>query len=92
MAFGVWGAVTGVANGIGPGLRGLTTGVSCRGIFLANLPVGVAALLVTQRQVDESKGPHASRPDWAGFVTLTAGLVSLVYGLIRAGEVSWSDT
>jgi hypothetical protein len=47
MAFGVWGAVTGVANGIGPGLRGLTTGVSCRGIFLANLPVGVAALLVT---------------------------------------------
>ncbi len=33
-----------------------------------------------------------ARPDWAGFATLTAGLVSLVYGLIRAGELAWSDT
>jgi hypothetical protein len=58
---------------------------------LVNLPVGVAALVVTRWQVDESKTPHASRPDWAGFATLTAGLVSLVYGLIRAGEIAWSD-
>jgi predicted MFS family arabinose efflux permease len=42
--------------------------------------------------VDESKTQHAARPDWAGFLTLTAGLVSLVYGLIRAGEIAWSDT
>jgi hypothetical protein len=35
--------------------------------------------------------PQAARPDWAGFATLTAGLVSLVYGLIRAGESTWSD-
>jgi hypothetical protein len=38
------------------------------------------------------KHQDASRPDWAGFATLTAGLVSLVYGLIRAGEITWSDT
>ena len=36
--------------------------------------------------------PYAARPDWAGFALLTAGLVSLVYGLIRAGEIAWSDT
>jgi Major Facilitator Superfamily len=42
--------------------------------------------------VDESKTPHAARPDWAGFATLSAGLISLVYGLIRAGEIAWSDT
>jgi hypothetical protein len=59
---------------------------------LVNLPVGVAALVVTRWQVDEFKTPHAARPDWAGFATLTAGLVSLVYGLIRAGEIAWSDT
>jgi predicted MFS family arabinose efflux permease len=41
--------------------------------------------------VDESKTPHASRPDWTGFAVLTAGLVSLVYGLIRAGEIGWGD-
>ena len=42
--------------------------------------------------MDESKTSHAARPDWAGFATLTAGLVSLVYGLIRAGEIAWSDS
>src|ERR1700691_5091759 len=92
MAFGIWGAVTGVSAGLGPVLGGvITTGISWRGIFLVNLPVGVAALVVTRWQVDESKTPHAARPDWAGFATLTAGLVSLVYGLIRAGEIAWSD-
>jgi EmrB/QacA subfamily drug resistance transporter len=92
MAFGIWGAVTGVAAGLGPVLGGvITDGISWRGIFLVNLPVGVAALVVTLRQVDESKTPHAARPDWAGFATLTAGLVSLVYGLIRAGEIAWGD-
>src|SRR5580693_2582224 len=93
MAFGIWGAVTGVAVGLGPVLGGvITSGISWRGIFLVNLPIGVAALAVTRWRVDESKTPHAAPPDWAGFFTLTAGLVSLVYGLIRAGEISWSDT
>jgi EmrB/QacA subfamily drug resistance transporter len=93
MAFGIWGAITGVAAGLGPVLGGLiVTGISWRGIFLVNLPFGVAALIVTLWKVDESKTPHAGRPDWAGFVTLTAGLISLVYGLIRAGEIAWSDT
>jgi len=41
--------------------------------------------------VEESKSPRPAPPDWAGFALLTAGLVSLVYGLIRAGETSWSD-
>src|SRR5665213_3269541 len=93
MAFGIWGAVTGVSAGLGPVLGGvITDGISWRGIFLVNLPVGVVALIVTRWQVDESKTPHASRPDWAGFLTLTVGLISLVYGLIRAGEIAWSDT
>jgi EmrB/QacA subfamily drug resistance transporter len=93
MAFGIWGAVTGVSAGLGPVLGGvITAGISWRGIFLVNLPVGVASLVVTRWQVEESKTPHAARPDWAGFATLTAGLVSLVYGLIRAGEIAWSDT
>src|ERR1700678_2940098 len=93
IAFGIWGGVTGVAAGLGPVLGGvITTGISWRGIFLVNLPVGVAALVVTRWQVEESTTPDASRPDWTGSVTLTAGLISLVYGLIRAGESAWSDT
>jgi EmrB/QacA subfamily drug resistance transporter len=92
VAFGAWGAVTGVATGLGPILGGaITNGISWRGIFLVNIPIGVAALAVTRWKVNESKTPHASRPDWAGFAILTAGLVSLVYGLIRAGEIGWGN-
>ena len=93
VAFGTWGAITGVAVALGPVLGGvITTGISWRGIFLVNVPVGIAAVAVTKWRVEESKAPHVSRPDWAGFVLLTAGLVTLVYGLIRASERSWSDS
>jgi EmrB/QacA subfamily drug resistance transporter len=93
VAFGVWGAITGVAVALGPILGGLiTSGISWRGIFLVNIPIGVASVIITLICVDESKTPGASRPDWAGFVVLTLGLVSLVYGLIRASETSWGNT
>jgi EmrB/QacA subfamily drug resistance transporter len=93
IAFGVWGAITGVAVALGPILGGLiTSGINWRGIFLVNLPIGVAAVIITVICVGESKTQGASRPDWAGFIVLTLGLVSLVYGLIRASETSWGDT
>ena len=86
IAFGAWGAITGIATSLGPILGGvITSGISWRGIFLVNLPIGIAAIAITAWRVQESRQPRASRPDWAGFASLTAGLVSLVYGLIRAG-------
>jgi EmrB/QacA subfamily drug resistance transporter len=93
VAFGAWGAVTGVATALGPVLGGvIVTDWSWRGIFLVNVPIGVIAVALTAWQVEESKSPHPTRPDWTGFALLTSGLVTLVYGLIRAGENSWSDT
>ncbi len=92
VAFGAWGAIAGVATALGPVLGGIiTSDWSWRGIFLVNVPVGLAAIAVTAWQVEESRSPHASSPDWAGFATLTAGLVGLVYGLIRASEYAWSE-
>jgi EmrB/QacA subfamily drug resistance transporter len=92
VAFGVWGAISGVATALGPVLGGLiVTDWSWRGIFLVNVPIGVLAVAVTAWKVEESRSPHPAPPDWAGFALLTAGLVSLVYGLIRAGETGWSD-
>src|ERR1700684_2474964 len=65
VAFGVWGAITGVATGLGPILGGaITSGISWRGIFLVNIPIGVAALAVTRMKVDESDPSHSARPDW----------------------------
>src|ERR1700761_1964523 len=93
VAFGVWGAVTGVSTALGPGLGGvITTNWSGRGIFLVNVPIGVLAIALTAWRVEESKSPRPTPPDWAGFALLTTGLVSLIYGLIRASENTWSDT
>lgn len=93
VAFGAWGAVTGVATGLGPVLGGvITSGISWRGIFLVNIPVGIFAIVVALSKVDGGGETHSNPVDWAGFSFLTAGLVSLVYGLIRAGEIAWSDS
>jgi EmrB/QacA subfamily drug resistance transporter len=92
-AFGLWGLVSGVAVALGPILGGLiTSGISWRGIFIVNVPIGIAALVVTLWLVEETRAAEAHRPDWAGFVLLTGGLISLVYGLIRAAELSWGDS
>jgi predicted MFS family arabinose efflux permease len=70
----------------------ITSDISWRGIFLVNVPVGVLTLVVTALRIEESKSPHPHRPDFVGFAFLTGGLVALVYGMIRAGGTSWSDT
>ncbi len=93
IAFGIWGAITGAAVSLGPILGGvITSGISWRGIFLVNVPIGVLALAITWWRVDESRAARPGRLDIPGFVLLTAGLVGLVYGLIRAGEISWGDS
>jgi EmrB/QacA subfamily drug resistance transporter len=92
-AFAVWGAVTGAAVAIGPVLGGIiTTGWTWRGIFYVNIPIGAVAIAVTALRVAESRDADRRGVDLAGFTLFTAGLVALVYGLIRAGENGWSDT
>jgi EmrB/QacA subfamily drug resistance transporter len=92
VAFGVWGAVTGLAVAIGPLLGGaLTSGLSWRWIFLVNLPLGVVAVGITLGKVAESRAPRARRPDWVGFALFTVALAALVYGLIESNERSFSD-
>ena len=92
IAFGAWGAVTGLAVAIGPLLGGvLTSGLSWRWIFFVNAPIGVAAVIISVMRVAESRAPHASRPDWAGFALFTVALSSLVYGLIESNQRSFTD-
>jgi len=92
IAFGAFGAVTGVAVAVGPVLGGvLTTGLSWRWIFWVNLPICVGAVLIAWLKVGESKDPQAGRPDWLGFMTFSAALALLVFGLIDAGLRGWGD-
>jgi EmrB/QacA subfamily drug resistance transporter len=93
VAFGLYGATTGVAVAVGPVLGGLiTSGLSWRWIFFVNLPIGVLALLVTLTRVDESRNPFARRPDLLGFVTFSGGLAALVFGLIRSNADGWGSS
>ena len=91
VAFGAWGAITGVATALGPILGGvLTTGLSWRWIFLVNLPVGLLALWGT-RVMTESRAEHPRRVDVPGVTTLTVGLLAVVFGFIETGSRSWGD-
>jgi EmrB/QacA subfamily drug resistance transporter len=91
-AFAFFGATTGVAVAVGPVLGGvLTSGLSWNWIFWVNIPICVFAMFVTLTKVEESRNPHAGRPDWIGFLTFSSGLGLLVFGLIRGGEDGWGD-
>ncbi|MGH9291262.1 MAG: MFS transporter [Acidimicrobiales bacterium] len=89
-AFGVYGAVTGIAVAVGPVLGGvITSGISWRWIFFVNIPIGIVALGVTLSKVEESRNPAAGRPDWLGFGTFSCSLAALIYALIESTSSGW---
>ena len=91
-AFGVWGATVGAAVAIGPLAGGLLTSwLSWRWIFLVNIPIGIAAVVLSAKQLRESSDPDQSRLDPVGLVTLTGGLLALVLGLIEGNQHGWSS-
>ncbi|MET7699772.1 MFS transporter [Streptomyces sp. NPDC005485] len=84
-AIGVWGGVVGISMAAGPIVGGLLVdSVGWRSIFWINLPVGLAALLLTLRYVPESRAPKARRPDPFGQFLVIALLGSLTYAIIEA--------
>jgi EmrB/QacA subfamily drug resistance transporter len=92
-AFGVWGAVTGLAVSVGPVVGGaLTDALSWRWIFLVNVPIGVVALFLTLTKVDESSDPEGAKLDVPGFVTFSGSLATLVLALIESSQKGWGST
>ena len=82
---GVWAAIAVGGGAVGLVLGGvLTTALSWPWIFFVNVPVGIAVFIASMRFVPESKDEHAHKSfDVAGAVTVTAGLLALVYGMSR---------
>lgn len=92
-AFGVWGAITGLAVAIGPVIGGaLTTGLSWRWIFLVNVPIGVIAVVICLVRVDDSRERSAHRIDPIGVLAFSGALGALVYALIKGNSSGWGST
>jgi EmrB/QacA subfamily drug resistance transporter len=92
-AFGVFGAVTGGAVAIGPLLGGIiTSGIGWEWVFFVNVPIGVAAVIISLTRVAESSDPGASRVDWAGLISFSGALFLLVFALVQGNNKGWTST
>jgi EmrB/QacA subfamily drug resistance transporter len=92
-ALGVWAAIAIGGSAVGLVLGGaLTQLLSWPWIFFINLPVGVAVFLFSLRLVPESKDELAHRSfDVAGAVTVTGGLMALVFAIVKAEQAGWTS-
>lgn len=90
-AFGVFAAVSAGGGAIGLLAGGmLTDWLDWRWVFFVNVPIGLLIVALTPQYINESER-HPGRFDIAGALTSTLGMVSLVYGFIRASEDGWRD-
>jgi EmrB/QacA subfamily drug resistance transporter len=93
-ALGVWSAIAAGGGAVGLLLGGVLTDLaSWPWIFIVNVPVGILALLATLRFVPESRVNMGHRTfDVLGAVTVTGGLVVLVFAIIKAQAWSWGSS
>ena len=90
-AFGVFSAVAGAGGAIGLLAGGmLTSWLSWRWVLFVNVPIGIAIALLAPLYINDSER-RPGRFDIPGALTSTLGMVSLVYGFIRASEDGWGD-
>jgi EmrB/QacA subfamily drug resistance transporter len=92
---GLVGGVSGLSAVIGPLLGGWLIssdafGMGWRSIFLINLPIGVALVVLALRWVPDTRSEHPLRLDIAGLVLATAGLLGVVYALVEGRQQDWA--
>ena len=91
-AIGTWSGFTAITTAIGPVLGGWLLGhASWRWVFLINLPLAVAVIVISLRRIPESRSPDARSIDWLGAILATAGLGGLVYGFIESVNLGWGN-
>ncbi len=89
-AFGVWGAVAGVATIAGPTLGGLlVTALDWRWIFFVNLPVGALVLALTYVIIPSLRLGRKHRLDIPGVLLASAALLAICYGLVEGQKYDW---
>ena len=92
-AIGIWASAVGVAIAVGPVTGGLLLNHFWWGsVFLINVPLTAVGVVAIAALVPESKSPSPGRVDYLGVLLSIAGLVLVVYGIIRGGDAgSWLE-
>ena len=91
LALGAWGGIGGLAVAIGPLVGGaIVEGLSWQWIFWINVPIGLVLAPLAFFRLRESHGP-ADRLDLAGLGLASAGLLGIVWGLVRGNSVGWGS-
>ncbi|WP_290062605.1 MFS transporter [Amycolatopsis solani] len=91
-AIGVWAGVVGLSMAVGPVVGGALVGwAGWRSIFWINVPVGIAAIVLTALFVPESRSPHPRRLDPVGQLLVIVLLASLTYAIIEGRGAGWTS-
>jgi EmrB/QacA subfamily drug resistance transporter len=92
LALGIWGGVGGLAIAIGPLVGGaIVNGVSWHWIFWLNVPIGLVLAPLALSRLEESRGADSSL-DLPGLGLVSAGLLGIVWGLVRGNAHGWTST
>ncbi len=89
----MWSAIAAASAGIGPSLGGvLVAASSWRLVFLVNIPIGIATVLLSRRVLVESRAPgRRTIPDLPGALLLAAATALLTLGIIKGSEWGWGS-
>ena len=91
LAIGLWSGVSGLGVALGPVIGGaIVDGISWHWIFWVNVPLGLVLVPYAARHLQESRGPNA-RLDLRGVGLVAAGLLALVFALVRANTLGWTS-
>src|SRR3954464_5059103 len=91
-AFGVWGATVGGAVAVGPLIGGIVTeSFGWEWIFFLNVPIGITAMVLTQRKIVNVFAQDPEPIDVPGLITFSLALFLLIFGLIRGNPEGWDS-
>ncbi|MDX6728363.1 MAG: hypothetical protein QOK49_3168, partial [Baekduia sp.] len=92
LALGAWSGISGLGVALGPVVGGaVVDGISWHWIFWLNVPIGIALVPLAARFLNESHGP-ANRLDLPGIGLAGAGLLGIVFGIVRGQALGWTST